>query len=407
MANTSAESTVLARRIGLPLLTFYGLGTILGAGIYVLVGKVAASSGLLAPLAFILAALVATVTALSYCQLVVQFPKSAGEAYYVEQSFHRSWLTILVGYLVVFTGIVSAATLANGFVGYLTSYIPIDRSIGITLVVAIMGLIALWGIAESLWLAAVVTVIEIAGLVMVIYFGGDALIQLPELWDQLFIPVSGVEWFAVLSGAFIAFYAFVGFEDMVNVVEEVKQPKLNMPRAILIALVISAALYLLVAVVAVLGLPLEELSQSTAPLKDLMMQNNPGIGNFIGVISLFAIINGVLTQIIMASRVLYGMAGQNRAPRFFMRVSSVTRTPWLATLVVIFVILAFALWLPLETLAKTTSFIVLIVFALVNLALWKLTSRRIISHEKSVAAWPKLGALLCLSLLLFQIWAII
>ena len=154
----------------LPLLILYGLGTILGAGIYVLVGKVAAVAGLLTPLSFILAAFVAWLTALSYSQLVVLFPKSAGEAVYIEQSFHRHWLSISVGLLIILTGIVSAATLANGFTGYFIRLIAIDETTAIIGIVIILTALAVWGIAESLIVAALITLIEVIGLLIVSLF---------------------------------------------------------------------------------------------------------------------------------------------------------------------------------------------------------------------------------------------
>lgn len=409
MANSdpvSLESPRLVRRIGLPLLTFYGLGTILGAGIYVLVGKVAASAGLLAPLAFLLAASVAAVTALSYCQLVVVFPKSAGEAHYVDQGFKRRWLTILVGYLVILTGIVSAATLANGFVGYLSSFVELPRVMVISIVVVSMGLIAFWGIAESLWLAAVITIIEFSGLLLVVFLAGGSLSHLPQQWDALLIPMSVEQVFMVASGAFLAFYAFIGFEDMVNVVEEVKEPKKTMPKAIILALVVSSALYLLISLVAVLGLPLSRLSASEAPLRDLLAEQYPLAGGWVGLISLFAIINGVLIQVIMASRVLYGMADQGNAPALFSRVSPITHTPGIATLVVVILLLFFAIWLPLITLAKMTSFVILIIFTLINVSLWYLIRRRAIAKDQRLTCWPILGAGLCLALLIFQLFII-
>ena len=158
----------LARRIGLPLLTCYGLGTILGAGIYVLVGKVAGNAGMLAPMSFLVAAIVAAVTALSYCQLTVLYPRSSGEAYYVEASFNHALLTKIVGYMVIFTGIVSAATLTRGFLGYLTTFIQLPTVLGVFLVVGIMGGLALWGISESLWVAGFLTLVEVLGLLAVI-----------------------------------------------------------------------------------------------------------------------------------------------------------------------------------------------------------------------------------------------
>lgn len=344
-------------------------------------------------------------TALSYAQLVVLFPRSAGEAYYVNQGFQVSFLTKLVGYLVILTGIVSAATLANGFVGYFSSFLELPRFAVITVVVLIMGLIALWGIAESLWLAALITLIElgVGGLLLVVVLGGESLAEFPKQWQSLLIPSAYVELGMILSGAFLAFYAFIGFEDMVNVVEEVRQPQDTMPKAILLALMISSAMYFLVAVVALLGLPLDQLSASDAPLRDLLEVEHPLAGQLIGGISLFAIINGVLIQIIMASRVLYGMADQGSAPSVLANVWSVTRTPWLATLVVVALLLVFALWLPLVTLAKTTSFVILVIFTLVNIALWVLLRQERVEKAVRLPCWPIFGAMLCLGLLLFQL----
>lgn len=218
------DTNILARKINQPLLIFYGLGTILGAGIYVLIGKVAGIAGLLAPLSFVVAALIAWLTAKSYGTLVVLFPKSAGEAIYIEHGFQKSWLTITVGLLIVLTGIVSAATLLNGFVGYFILLVPTNETLTMVGVLVLLTALAVWGIAESITLAALITFVEIFGLIIVLYFCGESLTLVPEKASQLFIPNSFVELSGVFSGAFLAFYAFIGFEDMVNVVEEVKKP---------------------------------------------------------------------------------------------------------------------------------------------------------------------------------------
>lgn len=243
----------------------------------------------------------------------------------------------------------------------------------------------------------------VGGLLLVVVLGGESLAEFPKQWQSLLIPSAYVELGMILSGAFLAFYAFIGFEDMVNVVEEVRQPQDTMPKAILLALMISSAMYFLVAVVALLGLPLDQLSASDAPLRDLLEVEHPLAGQLIGGISLFAIINGVLIQIIMASRVLYGMADQGSAPSVLANVWSVTRTPWLATLVVVALLLVFALWLPLVTLAKTTSFVILVIFTLVNIALWVLLRQEKVEKAVRLPCWPIFGAMLCLGLLLFQL----
>lgn len=397
------EQNQLARRIGLPLLSLYGLGTILGAGIYVLVGKVAASAGLFAPLAFLVAGFIAWVTAMSYSQLAVLFPKSAGEALYAEKGFGRLWLTRTIGVLIIFTGIVSAATLANGFMGYFKAFVDIPESLGIVLLILAFGALALWGIAESLIIAAVITLIEIGGLLMIIILCGDVLQQVPEKWSQIFIPTNGSEAIGIIAGAFLAFYAFIGFEDMVNVVEEVKEPAKVLPRAILIAVVVSSVLYTLVALIAVLSLPLEQLGASEAPIALLFQVHYEGMENTMAIISMFAIVNGVLIQMIMSSRVLYGMARQKTAPQVFASVHPTRQTPIPATLAVTAFVLLFALALPLVTLAKLTSLIILIVFSVMNLALWRIGRRPEYRGQLKLPHFPLLGFILCISFLVLQL----
>lgn len=404
-----AEPDRLARKITFPLLCCYGLGTILGAGIYVLIGKVAGSAGTQAPLAFIIAAIVAGVTSLSYCELVSRFPRSGGEAVFVTHGFQRRHLSQLVGTLVIFTGMVSAATLANGFVGYLQEFVAIPAALGICLVIAVMGGIALWGIAESLWVAGIITAIEVGGLVLVLSLSGDALAQAPQQWQHWITAESWLQWQGIFAGAFLAFYAFIGFEDMVSVVEEVVEPRRNMPRAILTALGVATVLYVLIAVVAVASLSIDELRQSSAPIYDLLQRQHPQAANAVALISLIAIVNGVLAQLIMGSRILYGMSDQGQAPVAFTRVNR-RKVPWIATCTILSVTLLFALWLPLETLAKTTSFIILVVFTLVNLSLWRvqradagMPAPDSVEVRFHAASFPGLGALLCLTLLGLQI----
>lgn len=336
------------------------------------------------------------------------YPKSSGEAHYVSAVFGAPWLTRLVGLLVVFTGVVSCATLVNGFVGYLQSFVAIPSLVAIFSVVVEMTFHALWGIAETLWAAAVITLVEIGGLALVIYYGGSHIDSAQIEVSALVMPDSLGEIAMVLSGAFLAFCAFIGFEDMVNFVEEVKSPEQNMPRAIIIALLVSSTLYILVAVISVLGLPLETPVQSNAPLRTLVEVHSVELGMWISVISLFAIVNGVLTQIIKASRVLYEMSKQHHLAQCLGLVSKRTQTPWLATLVISGLVLIFALGLPLVTLASLTSFIVLSVFGLVNISLIKIQQGELKQGSTpNTPAFPKLGAALCLCLLGFQVVSLI
>lgn len=405
-----ADREELVRRINLPLLIFYGLGTILGAGIYVLVGKVAGNAGLLAPLSFIVAGIIAWFTAMSYSKLVVLFPQSAGEAIYIENGFRRQWLTLTVGLLIILTGIVSAATLTRGFIGYFVLLVPVNETLAMTAALVLLSSLAIWGIAESLTMAALITLIEIAGLLIVLFFCGDSLGQLPEKASQLFIPVSTTQVVGIFSGAFLAFYAFIGFEDMVNIVEEVKQPEVTMPKAIFWVVVISTSLYVLIALVATLSLPLATLAESKAPLAELLTSRNALAAKVVAVISVLAIVNGVLIQIIMASRVCYGMSKRYGGPSFLHKISPITHTPVIATALISLVILIAALCFPLTALAKFTSFIILIIFGLINLALWRMhrthyqaAKPEAIKQIEGLRSYPLLAAILCFSLLAFQI----
>jgi amino acid transporter len=397
------NETQLARTLGTPLLVLYGLGTILGAGVYVLIGKVAGSAGLLAPLSFILAAFIAWITALSYSQLVVLFPRSAGEAVYIEKAFSLRWLTICVGLLIIVTGIVSAATMANGFVGYLKVFVPIPDQLAVVLVVVLFAGVAVWGITESMLISGLITLIEIAGLLLVIFLSGDSLSALPEKAGDIFLPVSINEVLAVVSGAFIAFYAFIGFEDMVNVVEEVKDPANVMPKAIRLVIVVATVLYILIAIIAVLSLPIDRLSASTAPLT-LLIESGGDFGvKLIAAIGVVAIVNGVLIQIIMAARVVYGMTVQYRGPNFLSYVNPVTKTPVTATVIIAVLVMLFALFFPIVFLAKLTSFIILLVFSAVNFSLWKISKQEKYQSLLRQQQYPLLGLFLCMGLLFFQL----
>jgi len=405
----------LKRTLSLPVVTFYGLGTIVGAGVYVLIGKVAGLAGDKLVYAFLLAGLIAAFTALSYSELASRFPKSAGEALYVEKAFGSVHLARTVGWLVVLTGIVSAATIANGFTGYLAVFVSVPAPAAITVLVLVLGAIAAWGIKQSALLITLITAAEIGGLVYVAY-AGLAVPEPQNISTALALP-AGTEIIGVLLGAFLAFYAFIGFEDMVNLVEEVKNPRRMLPLAILAAISIAIILYVLVALVALYAVPASVLAASDAPLAAIVKAGgfSPGL---IALISLVAVINGALVQIIMASRVIYGMARQGIAHAWLGRVMQVTQTPVIATSLTVAAVLGFALWLPLTTLAQLTSFIVLAVFTLVNAGLvvikWRdrkpgsepANSAQVSADVFTVSAIiPLVGTALCGALFFFQLLA--
>lgn len=381
------QQASLKRALSLPLVTFYGLGNILGAGIYVLVGKVVAHAGIFAPLSFLIAALLACLSAFAYAELAARFPLSAGEAVYVQEGIGIQSVSALVGLLIILAGIVSAATILRGFTGYLQVFLPVHDMAALLVLIVLLGGLAAWGISESVFVAALITVVEIIGLLLIIGVAAPGLAQLQPLAAD-FSPLleTGV-WNGIFVGGFLAFYAFIGFEDMVNVAEEVQQPRRNLPRAILVALAVSSLLYFLVALAAVTSVPGELLATSDAPLAFLYAYVTGREPVLITLISMFAVINGALIQIIMASRVCYGMGRKRWLPAIFARVHNVTRTPVIATLSVALLVLIMALWLPLETLAKATSYFLLVVFSLINLSLWRIKRRA--PHPAGVICVPR------------------
>lgn len=365
----------LRRTLSLPLITFYGLGNILGAGIYVLIGKVVGHAGVLAPLSFLLACLLAGLTAFTYAELSARYPFSAGEAVFVQKGFNRPALAAVVGLLLVFAGIVSSATILRGFVGYLQVFVPASELLVLPLLVVVLGGLAAWGISQSVAIASAFTLLEVLGLLLIIGVGAPELLEWRERQAMTVGLAEPGVWPGVLVGAFLAFYAFIGFEDMVNVAEEVRDPQRALPRAIFWALGISTTLYFVIALVAVSSLPTTVLAASDAPLALIYETHTGRRPLLITLIGMLAVVNGALIQIIMASRVLYGMSDRGWLPAVLGRVNPTTRTPLPATVLVALLVLVFAVWSTTENLAKATSFALLLVFTLCNLALWRLKGR--------------------------------
>jgi len=389
----------LRRRISLPLLVLYGLGTTVGAGIYALIGEIAGAAGAHSPFSFLIAGTIAGLTGLTFAELSARFPKSAGEAIYVREGFRIRGAPVAVGLLVALAGTVSAATIANGFVGYLGEFLRVPHALAVLGLVFLLVGIAIWGIGESARIAGFITLVEIAGLLIVVWAARGTL---ESATIDLFVepPV----WSGVFGGSLIAFYAFLGFEDMVNVAEEVEDAPRALPRAILWTLGLSLGLYALVATAAIGAVSPAELANSEAPLVHIWEQSSGRDGAIIAWISIAAMVNGALIQIIMASRVLYGLSTQGWLPPVFSRVSRRTGTPAIATLGVGAVVLVLAVGFPLGPLAKATSMITLLIFAIVNAALWRIKAAPAPSDIRTVPrAIPALGLVSALGLLIFEI----
>lgn len=381
-----APKAQLKRRLTIWLVIFYGLGTTIGAGIYALLGQIAGVAGYHAPWSFLVAACLVAFTAASYAEMSRRYPRAAGAALYVREGLGSIRLSTLVGLFVALAGLTSASALVNAFVGYLQQIIAIDATMAIILTVLVLGGIAAIGITESVAVASVITAIEIFGLLLVVGVNYESFGALPAHIDALTPPMDFRGWGLVLSGAMLAFYAFLGFEDMVVIAEEVQDVKRNLPIAIFATLAITTVLYLLVATVAVLAMPPEELAASEAPLAALYQKGAGMPPTLINAIAALAIINGALIQLIMASRLLYGLASTQQIPTFFAYVDPRTYTPLVTTAMVTAVTLLLSLPGTLKGLAEATSAIMLLVFALVNLAAWRV--KRLMPTEEGLSTFP-------------------
>jgi amino acid transporter len=369
------QHVTLKRSLTLPQLVLYGLGTTIGAGIYALIGELAGISGYLAPVSFLVASLIAGLTALSFAELSGRYPRCAGAALYVKEGFSIDRLSILVGLLVIAAGLVSASALVNGFVGYLHEFIELERLVIIFLVVLCLGFIAAWGIKESVTIAAAITVIEIGGLLLIIVVSVNALEMDTARWGALLPSLDTSSLGSIYAGSLLAFYAFIGFEDMVDVTEETVNAKKNLPIAIILTLGITTLLYMTIMITSVMTISPEVLATSEAPLALIYEYHTGRQAVIISIIGMFAIINGALIQMIMASRVFYGLSSRGQLPAVLQFVHPKTQTPLVATLVATVIVLILASVGRLATLAETTSVIMLIVFSMVNLALWRIKRR--------------------------------
>ncbi len=395
----------LKRSLGTFALIAYGIGDILGAGIYVLIGKVAGVVGPACWLSFVIAFIVASLTGFSYAELGSRFPRSAGESVYSLEAFGKKLLSYLVGFLVLLSGIVSMATVAHGFAGYVRAIFPeISLFLLIFLFLSVLATINFWGIKQSSMTNIVCTIIELVGLLIVIAAG----MQYFGAVDYLAIKPEGISpHVAILQGSVLAFYAFIGFEDIVNVAEETHTPGRAIPRAITIALIVTAVFYLLVSVAAVSAVSSSELSSSSAPLVLVVERGFPSMPpEIFTLIALFAVTNTALVNFIMSSRILYGMSREKLVPTIFGRVHLKRRTPHFAISVVFFTAIGLALTEGLETLAHATSFLLLSVFLVMNLSLIMIKIRSQREHTEpplfQTPIWiPLLGVISCVLLIFF------
>lgn len=391
----------LARVLGFWALFIYGVGDILGAGIYALFGKVVQLGGSESWIAFVLALGTAFLTAMSYAELAARFPRSGGAASFTFEGLKSPLLSLVVGWMVLWSGMVSMATISQAFALQSLVWFP-SASLGFLVVgfLSVLAVINFWGIYYTSLVNMVFTAIEFSGIVIVLYaavafFESKEFVEYPA-----FVPASLSE---IFQAAGIAFFALIGFEDMANIAEEVKLPKKNLPRAILSAVGFAGVTYTAVAYTTVKVIAPETLGVSETPLLDVVEKGLPSFPlPVFAFIALFAMANTALLNFVMGSRLLYGMAQDGLGPHVLGRVHRLRQTPYVAIGVIFCVVLLLALLFDLKMLAATTSALLLTVFSLVHTALLCL-KKRTTSHKgfSVFFLFPAIGIISNICLLYF------
>lgn len=396
MPENTTQPPQLARTITLPALVFYGVGTILGAGIFVVIGEVIGEAGQLAPVAYAVAGLVAVATALSYAEIAARVPTAGGPINYVETATGSRPAGSIIGWLLMAANTVSAATVTSGFIGYLSIFVDIPGWTVAISIMTILGLIAAFGMKASTGFMTVTTSIGIVTLLSVIWATRHGLGIAPAQAISELSAISLVTATGLFAGAFLAIYSFIGFGDMALTAEEVKDVEKTMPRAIMIAFLIVFAFYLLVSTAVVGAGPPLAIAQAKAPLVAAVTREGWPAWP-VGLASLFVIVNGALTQIIGASRLLMDIGRNGRgAPGIFGTINKRTQTPLIATGAIVLVVIVLATLVPLKSLAEATSLIILLVFVAVNASLIVLKQRSQPDHVPNL--WigvPITGAATC------------
>ena len=401
--NDKSSPVELKRVLGLPLLIFYGVGVTVGAGIFALVGEITRLAGDPAPIAFLLAGLIAALTGLSYAAFASAYPRVAGEAYFVTLGIGPA-TGRAVGLAMVVTALLSSAVIALAFAGYVGTLVDIPRPALAVGVVVLLGAIACYGVRESVILAAVVTVIELSALVIVVIAGAPLLLEPATYAKGLTLPTDFASWSAILSGAIIAFFAFIGFEDIENMADETVDASRVLPRAILWTLGITVVVYVLVALVAIAIPDRAGLTSSDAPLAFVYTAVTGWGPAPISTIAGIAMTNGILVQIIMAARVLYGMSREGLIHPVFGVAHARLKTPVRSTVLVAGIIAVLTLTFELVRLAQVTSVVMLCVFMLVNASLVIVAGRtgapRVLVRTRPVAV---AGTLICAALIVSEL----
>ena len=389
----------LNRHIGLFALIVYGVGDILGAGIYGLIGKAAGEMGNAIWMAFLASMIAAGLTGLSYASLGSRYPRAGGASFFTHHAFKSNFLAYVIGLAALSSGVTSMAAGSRAFAGYFTSLVsavPVDLVV-VAFCLVIAGVV-IRGIRESMWMNMLCTGIELGGLLLVIVIGAKFLGTV-DYTSAVTVanPAGDLTFSLILSGAVLTFYSFVGFEDIINVSEEVKNPESNMPKGILFSVVIASMIYITISLVAVSVIPAAELAASSAPLVDVVKRAAPWFPPIaFAFIAMFAVANTALLNFIMGSRLIYGMANQGLMPKVLAKVNR-RRTPYVSSMAVLGFMLVLALTGNIASLARATSVLLLLCFMLVNVALVVLKHRKGEPKGRFEISYiiPVLGALVC------------
>ncbi|HEX2181162.1 MAG TPA: APC family permease [Rubrobacteraceae bacterium] len=405
------EHPELRRGIGPWLLLFFVLGDIVGAGIYALVGEVGGLVGGAIWSAFLCAFVLAIFTASSYAELVTKYPRAGGSATYVNNAFRNPFVSFMVAFAVMASGITSACTLTLAFSGdYLAQFITVPVIGAAIVFMLLITAINFYGITESVRINVVLTIVEITGLALIIIIGIAALSTGTGDPGRAFEFKEGTSVLtAILAGTVLAFYALIGFDDSVNVAEETQHPSRNYPRAIFGALLLAGVIYLLVTFTASMVVPTGTLAESSGPLLEVVERGPIGIPTqLFAAIALLAVSNGALINMIMASRIIYGMGDQGVMPTVFSSVHPGRRTPWVSIAFTAAIALIVLVTIgrndeALSTLGSTTVVLLLLAFVMVNISVLVLR-RDEVGHEhfRAPTTFPVLGAVVAAALLIYQ-----
>ena len=353
------QKSGLKRELGLIEVTLSGVGIILGAGIYALIGKAAGLAGNSLWLSFGISAVIALFTGLSYAELSSMFPKAGAEYEYIKNAFGKV-IAFIIGWLIILSGILGASTVALGFGGYFSSLFNTTVIPSAVILIVLLSFILFLGIKESAFFAIVFTLIETAGLVFI------ALIGVPHLGnvDYFEMPL-GVK--GMFEASALVFFAYMGFEGIVKLSEETKNPEKTIPKSLILALLISIILYILVALGSVSVMGWDELAKSEAPLADIAFTAlGPDAFVLLSVIALFATANTALLMMLASSRISYGMAGSSSLPSVLARIHQTRRTPWVAIFIIMLLSILFIFSGDIGLVANITNYTLFVTFIVIN-----------------------------------------